>query len=171
MPRYAQNPDGTLTIIDDSSDSHQPSPPPRPTDRRSGQDHSNNGFPVLRARMHVLCIILGILATVMLLCSCSESGGEFAHGMSEFAWTQFRESDTKHSVIERAAAGLEDRESAWDGIFERMANHDWGYGPKMLAPGTEAVFENAQANVDAIAKMAGEGLEQLGLSDENQEME
>lgn len=165
MPRYRYNEDGSLTIIDDSPNSHQPNPgrSPRPTDNRSGQDHGDNGFPLFRARMHVLLIILGIVAAAFMLASCSESGGEFSHKMSEKAWTEFKASDAKHSVMEQGWASIEGRDPAGNPVLAGLEGHDWGYGFGLLGPGTKAIFENFERNVNEVGQMMEAGLDDLDI--------
>ena len=142
MPRYKYNPDGTLTILDDSPSSHQPdSDPPG-----GGGNGDDRGVSLLRARMHVLMVLLGAVAVAFMLFSLTEQGGEFsqfAHKMDATEWTSLREGNAPHNVM--------------DVLSKSMGGHR-ETGLDTVGAGLSRCFPNLDANLRGLGEMAEEGV-------------
>lgn len=115
--------------------------------------------------MRVICIILGIVAALSMLVSCSDTGGEFAHKMSDDAWAEFKASDTPHSIIEQVGKSAESGHDSIGGkTIDAVGKHDWGYGLGLIGPGIGAIGENLEGNLTDIGAMIDEFFENIDIS-------
>lgn len=149
MPRYRYNPDGTLTILDDSSSSHQPDPGSTGGGGGNGGGSGNGEHSLFRARMHVLMILLGVVAGALMFLSLAEQGGEFSqfvHKMGGAEWAAFQKSEAPHNVMEVASKSI--GEHGPDGF-------------SIVGTGLSRCFQNLDSNLKDIGGMLEEGIEDV----------